>query len=356
MSFLFIGTTGDSAGHSIVTWTIARRLLETGLNVGFFKPFGTYPIHKKGVLTDRDALLLKEALNLQEPLDRICPYHLSEEAWRQQGTYEIIEGIKSLAKELSTGKDILLVMGSKHIFFDDTYSGVSDIFLNTELEADFVLVDRYRKTSKSIYSILSVGSLLKERLKGVIINRIPPEKLEEVKYQMIPPLIQKGIPITTALPEDPILSFRSLGDIREILNGEILFGEENLEQTVGGITVGSADLKEEHLLFKKVYNKLILLKPFSPDAESEESASRRSIAGIILTGGRNPAHQVLEVAKKTKIPLILVKDDTFAAMERLEQSRPALSPKDEAKICRFTEMMDRDEALDKLLQSLVLIR
>ncbi len=356
MAFLFIGATGDHAGHSIVIWAIARRLLETGLNVGFLKPFGTYPIRKEGVWTDRDALLLKEALNLQESFDRICPYPLSEGAWREQGTHEIIEGIKSVARELSTGKDIVIVMGSRHIFFDDASSGVSDIFLNTELKADFLLVDRYRKTSKSIYSILSVGSLLKGRIKGVIINRVPPEKLDEVKYQMIPSLIQKGIPITTALPEDPVLSLRSLREIREVLNGEILLGEEYLDQPVGGITVGSSDLKEELLLFKKVYNKLILLKPFSLDAESKESASPRSIAGIILTGGRNPAPQVLQAAKNAMIPIILVKDDTFAAMERLEKSTPALSPRDEAKVRRFTEMMDRDDALDRLLQSIGLIR
>ena len=356
MSFLFIGATGDSAGHSMVTWAIARRLLETGLNVGFLKPFGTYSIRKEGVWTDRDAFLFKETLNLQEPFDRICPYPLSEEAWREQGTREIIEGIKSVAGELSTGKDILIVMGSRHIFFDDASSGVSDIFLITELKADFLLVDRYRNTSKSIYSILSVGSLLKDRIKGVIINRVPPEKLEEVKYQMIPSLIQQGIPITTALPEDPILSFRSLGEIREVLNGEILWGEENLEQPVGGITVGSFDLKEELLLFKKVYNKLILLKPFSLDAESKESASPRSIAGILLTCGRNPAHQVLQAAKNAMIPIILVKDDTFAAMERLEKSASALSPRDEAKVRHFTEMMDRDDALNRLLQSIGLMR
>ena len=324
--------------------------------MGFLKPFGTHPIRKEEVWTDRDAFLFKEALNLQEPFDRICPYPLSEEIWREHGTQEIIEGIQSIARELSTGKDVLIVMGSRHIFFDHSSSGVSDIFLNTELKADFVLVDRYRKTSKSIYSILSVGSLLKDRIKGVIINRVPPEKLEEVKYQMIPSLIQQGIPITTALPEDPILSFRSLGEIREVLNGEILWGEENLEQPIGGITVGSFDLKEELLLFKKVYNKLILLKPFSLDAESKESASPRSIAGILLTCGKNPAHQVLQAAKNAMIPIILVKDDTFAAMERLEKSASALSPRDEAKVCHFTEMMDRDDALNRLLQSIGLMR
>jgi BioD-like phosphotransacetylase family protein len=76
MAFLFIGSTGDQAGHSLVTWAVARRLLEKGYSVGFFKPFGTCPVNLKGKGTDQDALLFKEVLNLSDPLERICPYLL----------------------------------------------------------------------------------------------------------------------------------------------------------------------------------------------------------------------------------------------------------------------------------------
>jgi BioD-like phosphotransacetylase family protein len=64
MPFLFIGSTGDRAGHSLVAWAIGRRLLEKGMSVGFIKPFGTDPVHIHGQWTDQDAFLFKEALNL----------------------------------------------------------------------------------------------------------------------------------------------------------------------------------------------------------------------------------------------------------------------------------------------------
>ena len=85
MSFLFTGTTGDHAGHSLITWAIARRLVEKGLSVGFMKPFGTHPVNMEGLWTDRDVFLFKEVLNLQEPFNRICPYLLSEETWGNKG-------------------------------------------------------------------------------------------------------------------------------------------------------------------------------------------------------------------------------------------------------------------------------
>jgi BioD-like phosphotransacetylase family protein len=352
MPFLYIGSTGDHAGHSLITWAIARRLVEKDIRVGFFKPFGTHPTRAKGFWADRDVLLFKDVLNLEDPLDRICPYLDSEKTWRQKTADEILNDLKSLAEELLTGKDILIIMGSKHLFLDDASYPVTDISLTAELKADFVFINRYRDSSKSIYSILSVNSMLKERVKGIILNRVPPEKLQEIKDTLIPSFAKRGIPITAALPEDPALSFRSLREIVEVLNGDVLWGTKILEQPVGGMTVGSLELTGELHLFKRVYNKLILLKPSSPDTDIENPAVHRSIAGIVLTGGRNPAPQVLHAAKNAGIPLLLVKSDTFSALERLEEIAPALSPKDEAKVRCFIKLMDSDGALDRLLRSL----
>ena len=352
MTLLFTGTTGDHAGHSLITWAIARRLVKKGLSVGFMKPFGTHPVNLDGLWTDQDAFLFKKALGLKEPLDRVCPYLISKETRKQKGAEEFLEEIKSIARELSASKDILIIMGSTHIFIDDASQGVSDISLSTELGADFILVDRYRDTAKSIYSILSATSLLRERIKGIILNRVSQAKLEDIRDRTIPSLAKKGIPIVIALPEDPLLSFRSLGEVRNVLDGVFLCGEESIEEPVGGMTVGSSDLHGELLLFKRAYNKIVLLKPHPPEMEAGESQGRRSIAGILLTGGRNPALQLLTAAKKSNVPLILVKGDTFPVLERLEQSAPTLSIQDEAKVRRFTELLDRDGALDQLLQAI----
>ncbi len=354
MSFLFIGSTGDRAGQSLMTWAIALRLVERGFSVGFMKPFGTHPIRVEGHWTDHDAFLFKGILKLQEPLTQICPYLLSEETWREKRAEEILKEIKSMAQELSTEKDILLIMGSKHIFYDETSCPVPDISLITELGADSLLINRYRKTSRSIYSILFVRSMLKDRIKGVILNRVPPEKLKEIQNEMLPSLSEKGVPIAIPLPEDPLLSFRSLREIGEILDGKFLCGEEKLHQPVGRMTVGTTDLKDELLLIKRVHNKIILLKPFSLDRRMDEPVARRSVAGILLTGGRNPPPQVLKAAKEADIPLMLVKEDTFSALERLEQTPPRLSPKDEPKARRFTELLDRGGAFDRLIQSLAI--
>lgn len=350
MAFLFTGTTGDHAGHSLVTWAIARRLVDRGLRVGFLKPFGTPRATLNGNPADPDAVLFKETLHIQEPLDRICPYLLSDEAWRERGSETILNEMRTWVKELSEGRDVLIIMGADHIFLDNASRGVSDISLAAGLDADFILVDRYRDKARSVYSILSAGSLLKERLKGIVLNRVPPPWLQDIRDHMIPPLARKGVPSIIALPEDPFLSFQTLGDIRDVSGGEFLWGEADREQPVGGMTAGSSDLKGELLLFKRAYNKIILLGPHSQEQESDGPQCPRPIAGILLTGGRMPPPRLLTAAEKAGVPLILVKGDTFTVLERLGQSPPPLSPRDGAKVRRMMELMDQDNALDRLLR------
>ncbi len=352
MSFLFIGTTGDRAGHSLFAWAMVRRLVEKGLTVGFLKPFGSHPIYDQGRWTDPDALLFKRVLGLSEPLDRLCSYLHPEEAWAEKGADEIIGEIRSLAEELSAGRDVLLIMGSRRVFFDDVSCGVSDILLTINLEADFVLIDRYWRPQTSIYSILSVSSLLKDRLKGIVLNRVPPERLGMVKDEIISSLTRKRIPIATAVPEDPLLCYWTLGEIRDLLDGEFLWAEQGPQRWVGGMTVGSHDLTDDVGLLKRLYNKIILLTPTPLESKGDGRSARRPIAGILLTGGRRPAPQVLEAAKKAHIPLILTQGDNFAALERLEQATPGLSPDDEAKVRRFTELMDEDGVLNRMIGSL----
>jgi BioD-like phosphotransacetylase family protein len=53
-----------------------------------------------------------------------------------------------------------------------------------------------------------------------------------------------------------------------------------------------------------------------------------------------------------KLPLLLVKDDTFKAMERLEETPAFFSPKDKGKVRYFMRLMDQDDALEKLIPSL----
>jgi BioD-like phosphotransacetylase family protein len=320
-----------------------------GLKIGFFKPFGKYSLQVDGIWTDNDAILFKEALGLSESVGQICPYLISDSKFEKMIDEDIGEEIEESVRALSKGKDVVLIMGSKEIYFDDISRPLPDSALIAKLNADCILIHRYQETSTTIYSILSIFSLLREKLRCIILNQAPPEVISGLKKSLIPFLIQKGIPQVTVLQDDPLLRSRSLGDIIQTLEGELICGEEGIRNPVSGMTVGNTDLMGDLILLKRVYNKIVLL---GPEPRSSDPNLPRNISGIILTGGKRPAHPVIEVLKKARIPLILVKMETFSALERMESSPSQLSARDDVKVCRFIELMDEEMAFDQLFKSL----
>ncbi|MBN1846971.1 MAG: AAA family ATPase [Deltaproteobacteria bacterium] len=352
MPVLFISSTGDHAGQSLTAWAIGRRLSEKGVRIGFLKPFGTKLIRVHNRWIDSDAVLFKEAFKLRETLDAICPFMTSEAIGVHRGPLDLMKSVQSLAQERLMEIDLLIVLGAKHIFFDDVPYPLPDITMINELNADLILTHRFKKVSTSLYSILSVISLLKKKVKGVIINRVPGDQFEDTQGKIVPALIQNGISNAVLLHEDPVLSLWSLREILDVLHGKLIWGEEFLDRPVDGMTVGTSDLHGDLLLFKRVYNKVILLGPSRMPLESRDQTGSRAIAGILLTGDREPAEKVLEIAKKAKIPLILIKDDNFSVKEHLDLNTPTLVPSDQDKLLHFTNMMDQDDSLNRLIQTL----
>lgn len=346
MSNLYISSTGDHAGQSLIAWTIARRLKLKGLNPGFFKPFGTGRIQSGEGWADPDAVLFKDILDLKEPLEMICPFADFESAEKEHKPGEVLSDILRSTELFRSERDILIIMGSKHIFFDETLNTLPDITVMSEVNADLVLAHRYQKLSSTIYSILSIHSLLRDRLKGIIINRVPPEKIDEVRRQIIPALHEKGISNISIIPEDPLLSFRRVGEICSTLEGRIITGGDLLDNPVERMSVGAANLQGPLAIFKRVYNKIILLGP----------CNECGVAGIIMTNNREPGEQLLEAAKKENVPMAIIKEDSLEALEKLEGAMPSLSHEDENKAAYFTGILDGDGFLERLVDSVILRR
>ncbi len=348
MRSIFIGSTGGGPGQTLAAWALAVRLKEKGLKVGFFKPYGLLPdsaISSPGTLCDPDVLLFKEVLGISEPDEILCPISLPENqgSAEMQGE-ELMGKIQKAFLEVSRGKDVVLIIGGKEIFFGEGGPGLSDGVLVKSFESSVLLVDRYQRDNLTFYSVLSLNSFLDGRVKSAILNHVAPDKMDHVKAKVVSFLQQKGVKSALAVPEDPILAALTVSSIADITGGEILCcvqGEKNLVQTS---TIGAKYLEGPFSLFKQVYNKVILVG-LNPD--------ETPVTGIILTGGKNPSEGVVKVAQDRGIPLILTRADTFQVMDRLEKAKPALTAKDEFKVRRFLKLVDEIHSGSRWVEELL---
>jgi len=291
MRSIFIGSTGAGPGQTLATWALAARLKERGLKVGFFKPYGLLPdstVSSPGGFCDPDVLLFKQVLEISAPDETLCPIPFPEnQASAGMQGEELVEKIQKAYLEVSRGKDVVLIMGGKEIFFGEGGPGLSDGLLVKSFESSVLLIDRYQRDNLTFYSVLSLNSFLEGRVKSVILNHVPADKMDHVKTKVVSFLQQKGVKSAVAVPEDPILAALTVSGIADITGGE-----------------------------------------------------EKPVSGIILTGGKTPGERVVKVAQDREIPLILTRGDTFQVMERLEKARPGLTLKDEFKVHRFLKLID----------------
>jgi dethiobiotin synthetase len=74
----FVAGTDTGVGKTLVTALVALRIREMGIDCGVMKPFASGCFWEEGSLVSEDAAFLKDALQLDETQDEICPIRLEE--------------------------------------------------------------------------------------------------------------------------------------------------------------------------------------------------------------------------------------------------------------------------------------
>ena len=120
--------------------------------------------------------------------------------------------------------------------------------------------------------------------------------------------------------------------------------EGNLVETS---TIGSKCLEGSLSLFKQVYNKVILL------GLGPTGVNKKSVVGIILTGGKIPSESTVRVACEHSIPLILTRCDTFKVLECLESAKPTLKIRDAFKVRQFFKLIEQEMGPSRWVEDLL---
>src|SRR4029079_11629769 len=73
---LYLAATGMNRGKTTVALGLLAALLDRGLNTGFIKPVGQRYAIVDGQPADEDAILMRSALGLADPLNAMSPVHI----------------------------------------------------------------------------------------------------------------------------------------------------------------------------------------------------------------------------------------------------------------------------------------
>ncbi|MEW6441763.1 MAG: DRTGG domain-containing protein [bacterium] len=345
----YIGSTSAGSGRSLTAWMVAEALLGQGLRPGFVKCIPESQDGEEQLHEDADVVLFRDLLG-RERSRPLWPLPAERTPSPGEAPGLTIEGAAARIREWADSWGSAVVMGSARIFSDSLSRPISEISLIQRLRAEVFLLDRYEAEADSIYSLLSLQSLLKGLTRCLILNRVPfghpVARLPGIQRLRAG---EKHIPPIALIPEDSMLSSLSVGEIGQALPARIMSGEETAGRRFCRVSLGAQHLHGSLRVFRHALGRVLLLAPPDPGAPRLDGMEAGSVAGILLAGPRLPSPALLEAARAAHISLMHTELESFAALERLQNILVSVRSGERYKKERFAELVLRDLGVPDIL-------
>jgi uncharacterized protein len=171
-----------------------------------------------------------------------------------------------------------------------------------------------------------------------------------VARKLLPLFQKRGLTNVFLVPQDRILDSFTVRHAMGVIQAEVLAGEGRLDNLVEATSISSTHLKESLFIFRRIYNKIILLGPALGNLAAPLPTT---VSGIVLTGGRRPAPLVVNTCEDIGVPLMVAPEDTFSTMEMIQKQRLHITHEDGYKLKRFLELLGGERAMQTIRAQIV---
>jgi uncharacterized protein len=354
MATLYVASTETFVGKSATCVGLLDRAQRDGFTAGYMKPVSVSVTRTEDAVLDEDAAFIRQHFSLSETLERLAPVLVT-----QRVVESIIRGqpadfskrLQDAYLAVSRDKDFVVLEGANH-WAEGSIVDLSADQVSDMLQAPVLLVARYRPAT-TLDAILAVQRYLSDRLLGVLINGIDEPQLDFVRSRVAPFLEKRDIAVFATLPQDPQLAGVTVADLHEHLGGQLIGNQSWVNKLVEDLMIGAmgADTALSH--FRRRTNKVVFTGGDRVDIQL--AALDTSTSALVLTGNIRPAAVVLDRAEERQVPIILVADDTLTTVERAESIFGRIRFKQEAKITRFTSLLDQHFDYGRLYDELGMV-
>ena len=185
----------------------------------------------------------------------------------------------------------------------------------------------------------------------MIINKVLPEKYDDISRIITKGFALKDIKVLGTIPFVQMLSHPIVETIFEKIDGELLSSRVGYSNRIKKFIIG--DTVPHELLTSLTPNSLLIV-PANRESlimtalcgSLLESDINYHVSGIVLTGGTMPHESVLTLIKRTHIPLILVKEDSFTIAKKLNSMLLKIGVNETDKILKIQEVCEKHVDMD----------
>lgn len=322
-SLYIMGT--PASGKTALALGIAQKFKNEGLRVAYFKPIGSPA--RSGEQYDEDAVLMREVLGMEVPLDVVAPCSIGPSYLSGERCPSVMARVRSAYEELARSADVLLIGGALYPYAY-TSCGLDDIALAREWGARVLLVMTLENDFSLDHTLFLNRSLTRAGLAlvGNVFNNISRSLWAKAVGIYKPLLEEQGYRVLGLIPKRPEIASPTAKEYYEVLGGELLAGRDNLDRLVEEVMVGAMTAESALTYFRRSADKAVILGGDRTDVAL--AALETSTSVLILTGGLYPDLQVISRAQEKGVPLILVPYDTYTTIEKISHLSRRLRPDD----------------------------
>jgi len=315
---LYIASTSGYSGKTLLALGLSRIWAGGGMSVGYVKPLGKIPVMEEGKVVDGDALFLAKELGLPCPPEDVCPVVITQDlvmAAYHGKPLRLRDQVESAVERAASRADVLILGGAANLR-DGMFLGLSPQDIISSFDCRVLLVDRFAG-EKSMDQILWAAGVLGERLLGVVLNHVASSQEEFARSVIRRYFEGRGIRVFGVIPVDPVMHSVSVATLAEGLPASVESGEGSLEMLIERFCVGAMDVEGALRVFRRIPRKAVVTGGMRADIQ--HAALETDTRCLVLTGGVSPNEQVRHRARELGVPVLVVKEDTMATVERFEQ-------------------------------------
>ncbi len=362
MKPLFITGTQRDIGKTTLSIGLLRAFQDRGLRVAYTKPLGQRINIVEGQELHDDALVVSKIIGQEKTEQAGLVMSLGrgrvEKEIFDMNTPELTAKVEKLCRRLVDEYDAVIVEGMGHVAMGSCL-GLSCADTARVAGAKAILVSP-GGIGSTIDEIALCSTFIVSRgveFLGAIINKVWEKKYDRIDAATKQGLKNIGMRSFGTVPYTASMTCPTMRQVHELMRGELVAGESQLDNVVKNTIVAAMEarhmishLKESTLMITpgdRIDNVLAAL-----GANQLGDICSPLLSGLLLTGGFKPDGVCMNLIKDSKLPVILVKENTYAATSRFRQKTFKIEPSDEDKIASAVELVAKYVDVDAILKSL----
>ncbi|MBF2709875.1 phosphate acetyltransferase [Flavobacterium soyangense] len=357
---IYIATSEEYSGKSIVTLGLMSMLIGKTAKVGYFRPIaedfedGKIDNHIETVINHfgldisfQDAYAIKKSKLIKK---------------KNKGKLgEVLDLIIEKYKKLEERFDFVLVEGTSFTGEGTVIELDMNVLIAKNLGIPAIIVGSgvgktLEELVDSLYLAYDSFKVKDVEVLAVIANKVQPENIKLVtsglKKSLPDGLLVNAIPIISSLNNPTIL------EIANELDAKVLFGEAYLNNQISSFSVGAMQLRNYLLHLRE--NGLVITPGDRADIilgalQANESVNYPTISGIILTGNIIPEDTILKLIEglSSVVPIIAVKEGTYVIANKIGDIKPKIYANNTQKIQTSIDTFEKYVDLESLTEKFI---